>query len=280
MRGRWKGKAGASRKTHYALRQAGESDNGVQSRNNSIPPCCKLWTPMDEQSGNVVNDVAGGLSWDMAVKGGTIAWGGSTDANSDTIAAGAAEWRLGSSPFGTGATPDSGSMPQPGTDAWVFCHLQYVGALQTGGMRYGTQAGNYFDCGLESSTLLQIYINNTIVPEADLDGDIPASSINTIGSWNMFAIAVSKGDGQTKNATGYVNGVVAGTDTISVTDSTYNFQPSNSWAQIGLTGWTKGAALFVFSDGLPNDVVTSLNWMRTEWLANNKVIYPGWSSLV
>jgi len=41
-----------------------------------------------------------------------------------------------------------------------------------------------------------------------------------------------------------------------------------------------GFALFVFENGAPNDVGEAMNWMKEQWSAGNKVIWPGWSTLL
>jgi len=41
-----------------------------------------------------------------------------------------------------------------------------------------------------------------------------------------------------------------------------------------------GIALFVFDNGLPTDFKQALRWMRTQWLAGNKVIWPGWVTVL
>ena len=40
-----------------------------------------------------------------------------------------------------------------------------------------------------------------------------------------------------------------------------------------------GIAIFVFKNGMPDDVPQALNWMKTEWVKGNKVIYPPWVTL-
>lgn len=40
-----------------------------------------------------------------------------------------------------------------------------------------------------------------------------------------------------------------------------------------------GLALFVFKDGLPSDYKQALRWMRDQWVAGNKVIWPDWVSV-
>lgn len=37
-----------------------------------------------------------------------------------------------------------------------------------------------------------------------------------------------------------------------------------------------GIALFVFDNGLPSDFKEALRWMRDQWIAGNKVIWPNW----
>lgn len=40
-----------------------------------------------------------------------------------------------------------------------------------------------------------------------------------------------------------------------------------------------GIALFVFDNGLPPDFKEALRWMKAQWAAGNKVIWPGWADL-
>lgn len=40
-----------------------------------------------------------------------------------------------------------------------------------------------------------------------------------------------------------------------------------------------GIALFVFDSGLPSDFKDALRWMKEQWIAGNKVIWPGWANL-
>lgn len=40
-----------------------------------------------------------------------------------------------------------------------------------------------------------------------------------------------------------------------------------------------GLALFVFDNGLPSDYKQALRWMRAQWIAGNKVLWPGWKGL-
>lgn len=40
-----------------------------------------------------------------------------------------------------------------------------------------------------------------------------------------------------------------------------------------------GLALFVFNSGLPSDFKQALRWMKAQWIAGNKVIWPGWTSI-
>lgn len=40
-----------------------------------------------------------------------------------------------------------------------------------------------------------------------------------------------------------------------------------------------GIALFVFDDGLPSDFKAALRWMKAQWSAGNKVIWPSWLSV-
>lgn len=37
-----------------------------------------------------------------------------------------------------------------------------------------------------------------------------------------------------------------------------------------------GIAIFVFDDGLPSDFKEALRWMKDQWVAGNKVIWPNW----
>lgn len=41
-----------------------------------------------------------------------------------------------------------------------------------------------------------------------------------------------------------------------------------------------GLVVFVFENGAPDDVGAAMDWMKAEWTKGNKVIYPGWVSLV
>lgn len=40
-----------------------------------------------------------------------------------------------------------------------------------------------------------------------------------------------------------------------------------------------GIALFVFDNGLPSDFKEALRWMKSQWVAGNKVIWPDWVSV-
>ena len=40
-----------------------------------------------------------------------------------------------------------------------------------------------------------------------------------------------------------------------------------------------GLAVFVFEDGAPDDIGEAITWMKEQWVAGNKVIWPGWVSL-
>lgn len=40
-----------------------------------------------------------------------------------------------------------------------------------------------------------------------------------------------------------------------------------------------GIAMFVFDAGLPSDFKEALRWMRDQWIAGNKVIWPAWADL-
>jgi len=40
-----------------------------------------------------------------------------------------------------------------------------------------------------------------------------------------------------------------------------------------------GAAVFCFEDGLPDDVPEAIMWMKEQWMAGNKVIWPAWNNL-
>lgn len=40
-----------------------------------------------------------------------------------------------------------------------------------------------------------------------------------------------------------------------------------------------GMLQHVFSDGLPNDIEEAMQWMKEQWTAGNKVIWPGWVTL-
>ena len=48
-------------------------------------------------------------------------------------------------------------------------------------------------------------------------------------------------------------------------------------AQVELSHF--GVALFVFEDGLPDDWKEASRWMRDQWIAGNKVIWPDWVSV-
>lgn len=41
-----------------------------------------------------------------------------------------------------------------------------------------------------------------------------------------------------------------------------------------------GMVHFVFTNGTPGDVGTAMVWMRDQWASGNKVIWPGWSTLL
>lgn len=41
-----------------------------------------------------------------------------------------------------------------------------------------------------------------------------------------------------------------------------------------------GLMMSIFADGTPDDIEEAMQWMKTQWLAGNKVVWPGWVSLL
>jgi len=279
-----KGKRGGSVRTHYAARQAGIADSGVQSRDNSIPPCCKLWFPFDEGSGDTVTDVVGGVAYNMVTEDGLVNWGG--DAHSlgfGAIEAGAAEWQLGATPITTEVTPTSGSLPSIGTKAHLFVTLQgFMTGGIGGGLRYGDDGDDYIDIGIEGAT----HVANKIVGSSAFYGYEDAAqmpdgvSTPVGGDWVMHGLAVDAPSNASKAVSCYYNNgtsYLIKTDSVPSSSSVYDFAATKmSVSQVQVN---RGTALFVFSGSLPTDVPEALAWMRTQWIAGNKVIYPDWVSL-
>lgn len=68
-------------KTHYAIKQAGETDNAQPSTEGSIPPCAVLFYPCDEGTGGTIACAAG--SGATITGAPTLSWAG--DANTVSI---------------------------------------------------------------------------------------------------------------------------------------------------------------------------------------------------
>lgn len=271
--------------THSAVREAGIVDTGTPTTVNSLGPCNKLFIPFDEGSGTTISDALTRMTFNMASLDGSVTWGGGTDVTGETIPVNMASWSLGSSPLTTTVAPSTGTLPQPGEKAWLFCWLQHFAGFASpfGGLRYGPTSGDgdYMDLAYENKALFECYLNG-VANLLESTEQLPPAD-NT--SYMLAAACTAPANGQRVFKGWIDSSPVGGSDQqpsaiVSSGEQFYDWTPANEMSISAIGGTMIGMmATYVFADGLPSDIPEALSWMKEQAIAGNKVSWPGWMTI-
>lgn len=313
--------------TRRSAHQAGATVTGTPTQANSIGPCCKLFFPCDEGSGNRITDLVHGIALDLNEHM-TVSWG---------VVENAVRGTFGTLTEGTlyNKAPTLGDITDIdiGTkDFIIFCNANLPdGAKFTAGFRLGetsipvagpaisfwdTESISCFYGGISDSIAAQtvdghddVAMGYAMIRDAgglklwhDYDD---MANVGSHGgpfgqcSWHQEVYDTFTEDGNVipvddmsvDNVEVWEcqdNSPVTWRDAHAVTnlkDLTFTdnlIDLGNSAVAAGLpdliTSWY-GIAIFAFNDGLPADYPEALRWMRRQWEAGNKILWPGWATL-
>lgn len=248
--------------THYASVQAGDgnfSTGSSASIPNSHGGYCKVFFPCTEGSGNTLTDGIGdrvitdnvGASW-----------------IDDAKALKPADTALGDLLSGALALPTLSA-----TKSWAIVALvkQHSNAIIPDKyyIQFGANAGPQYSITQSGAGVSMVKDGTTTYVEpAD---DTGLSQVQKAGLTVMNVTYKDASDNILRTrALGDYSFNQANADTTAV-------DAVNPIEEIYVTGVSiYGLAVFEFVDGFPDDWDTGLEWMRVQWLAGNKVLYPNW----
>lgn len=288
-----KGKSGA-RRTHYAIWQSGLTDNGKQLQANSIGVNTKHFFSCESIAAGQLTDIVAGVVLDAD----GLDPGAAATLVNQVVDTGAAntitmqQW--------ANKTLASGSWHAFGADDVILVVANRATKDPAKAAESAGSCSFYIGDGSGNAILrVQPYLGGWIsIAESGNDtrttesASILASSRE--GEDHIYAVV--------KRTASYVlehwaDGVMTDSKDFSGESATWktawdNWSPSNEWAcghsafgvpfganHIEYPQDYYGIAVCSFANGAPTDLSEALPWMLTEWVAGNKVMYPGWVSL-
>ena len=239
-------------KTHYALRQGGEADNGKMTQANSIGINALHYWPMDNSTGTTVDDVGRTGTADMtstAVTAGT-GYDEVRHLTTDTIAA---------------------DIAAAGTNDFICMAVlqNATGASQLN--------ANLVTGGLVNAI---VFAQNASAP-LTLNGlGVAADIVTTIDDTPHLYGVVRRGTFVDSYFDGVLQGSEGGIDANMTNPIGLNTSGGSQLkGNVANKAFVYGILYAQFADGLPSNLVAAMNWMKTQWVADNKVLYPGWVTL-
>ena len=247
--------------THFSSIQAGEGNLGTKaSVPNAHAGYCKHYWPCDEGSGNIITDGMG----DRVVTDGTGAtWidDGKAFKPSDTTLG---DLLTGSDPLHTLSATKSWAV--------ILLALYHDNAFLPNQhyIQFGATAGIKSVCGF-------------LGPGGNIldDGVTSYNEVTDDGT----GLSAAERDGNTIMSVTYKDESDNILRTSAIGDYSFDLPNSNTTPVIAINPIEElyitgagiyGMAMFEFANGFPSDWDTGLEWMRVQWLAGNKILYPSW----
>lgn len=217
---------------------------------------CQSWFPCEKGSGNLITDKI----TEATVSDTTAAL--YTTANAVTLL---------STTSGAAANLAKASLKKYGV-ALMEMKLTTIAALSS--VTFGLSSdGNYGILLSASSCMLQVgSIQKAGAPVASA-GAVAGDTVVVAAAWdtiNLYVYSGKNGDATLE----LTSALPAGLSTALPRALSPNMS-----VQITTQAPLYGAALFGFTDGLPTDVLTQINWMRQRWLVGDKVLPASWKDL-
>jgi len=297
--------------THHALHEKGIASSSKATLSASIPPCCKLWFPLNETgSPAVFTDAVAGLTITPDVQ----------TQNEE------GSWELSMHDGLVGRAPTSGTVPTLDDNDFILFTAYKVKteAYRTLNLiRLGANSGD--SLSIQDGDAFQIWKDGVVDASANTWGGALTAGMKggiatvRIGGKIGFWMYCPDGDKTVKNngtgdtyqeykdgnsvwcrrcdeATptceypeGEPNPDLEGVDCGDIQGKwkcyTAGALDLDNFVQLNVNGDygqnAFGYALFEFADGLPIDWETGLRWMTDAWVDDlNKVIFPGWITLL
>ena len=248
-------------KTHFALRQAGETDNASPTIAKSLPSIGVVYFPMNEGSGTTVTDLGtAGLVLDNGDAATTIAWAG--PANSATITHG-------------NAAPNAGTVPDIGaTDSFVmWMAVQSNASAALLNFTLGENAG--------TSVVLQLSGAAIVATDGSNSATVTVSGI-TVGEDHFVACVFDRSTNLMSawygdNADLIITSTPTGTANISSIGAITTAQKITFGS--GLAQHYYSCGLITFPGSIPSDYVTFLQEVKASGFSANPTIPSRWVSV-
>lgn len=223
-------------------------------------PALASFFKFDETSGTTITDAIAGVVHTDAVN---IEYDSTAGGVSCNIAAGTA--------------PTSGTVPLPGT-----ADILIVTAV----MASSTRSQTVVSAGFGSSSAVigrALVASNTTGASTcsfcnGVDASVSTTALSALTQdvWTVHSLAVTRGAVlQSRRVT---SGSAVATQTSASTAPAGDITDPN-YQRLRFAGVFRGYAAFYFTGGLPADWEAAAYWMGAQWIAGNKIIYPGWKDL-
>jgi len=231
-------------KTHYALAQAGATDNAkVSAANTLLPkyvlPSCIAWFPCNEGAGTTVTDLSKtGLVLDNGDASTTIAWSGVYATITHNNVA-----------------PNAGTVPNIGaTDSFIMWVAKKPALTAIANFILGDSAGPYISCsgatiGVDDgSNSADVTVTDPGAGVDQFSAMVFDRNTNIMSVWYGTNAALSITSTPTDTADISSIGAITTVDKISFGITAQNYA---------------SAGVAVFSDGIPSDYVTFLQEIKS-----------------